>query len=263
VSTFLSVLSRHNIDFVFLFLLALAFYLICRHFIANGPSRRSALWGCFCCVLSSAVVSRLSAMLVDQTRYNFLYGTLSALVTLLVKVFFFFMFLFFSAQLASVLDSFDALLFIKLHQAKMKKRPGLLDKLFFSVEGRLQKYFRFYPGGTTIFSREDPGEDVFYLLEGEVDVFMLSEDSGEKPVTLNEGDFFGEMGHLLSENRSATTKARSGASVLVLPPGLFDVMLKYDTAMGRTIMEHLSGRLKAMNEQYSQLTALFDGNVLI
>jgi CRP-like cAMP-binding protein len=118
------------------------------------------------------------------------------------------------------------------------------------VEGRLQKYYRLYPGGTTIFSREDPGEDVFYLLEGKVDVFMLSEDSGGKPVTLNRGDFFGEMGHLLSENRSATTKAKSGASVLVLPPGLFDVMLKYDTAMGRTIMEHLSGRLKAMNEQY-------------
>jgi CRP-like cAMP-binding protein len=193
-------------------------------------------------------------MLLDQTRYNFLYGTLGRLVTLLVQVFFFFMFFFVCAQLASVLDSFDALLFIKLHQARMKKKHlGLLDKLFFSAEGRLQKYFRSYSGGMTIFSREDAGKEVFYLLEGEVEIFMLSENSGENPVVLNEGDFFGEMGYFLSENRSATTKARYDVSVLVLPPVLFDEMLKHDTAMGRTIIEHLSGRLKTMNEQYSAM----------
>jgi membrane protein len=262
VSIFLSIMSRYNINFVFLFLLALLFYLICRYFIANGPSRRSALWGSICFVFSSAVLSRILTLLLDQTRYNFLYGTLGSLVTLLVKVFFFFMFFFVCAQLASVLDSFDALLFIKLHQARSKKKhSGLLDKLFFSPKGKLQRYFRFYPGGATIFSRKDSGEEVFYLLDGEVEVFMLSEDSGEKPIVLKEGDFFGEMGHLLSENRSATTKARSDASVLVLPPVLFDEMLKYDTAMGRTIMEHLSERLKAMNEQYNAMINT-DNNML-
>jgi len=254
VSIFLSILTRYNINFVFLFILALLFYLICRYFIANGPSRRSAFWGSICFVFSYAVLSRVLSMLLDQTRYNFLYGTLGRLVTLLVQVFFFFMFFFVCAQLASVLDFFDALLFIKLYQARMeKKHPGPLDKLFFSAEGRLQKYFRSYSEGMTIFSREDTGEEVFYLLEGEVEVFMLSENYGEKPVVLNKGDFFGEMGHFLSENRSATTKARTDVSVLVLPPVLFDEMLKHDTAMDRTIMEHLSGRLKTMNEQYSAI----------
>ena len=255
VSIFLSILTRYNIHFVFLFILALIFFLICRYFIANGPSRRSAFWGSLCFVFSSAVLSRILTMLLSQTRYNFLYGTLGRLVTLLVQVFFFFMFFFVCAQLASVLDSFDALLFTKLHQARSKKkrRLGLLDKLFFPVEGRLQKYFRSYSGGMTIFSREDTGEEVFYLLEGEVEVFMLSENSGEKSILLNEGDFFGEMGHFLSENRSATTKARTDVSVLVLPPVLFDEILKHDMAMGRTIIEHLSGRLKKMNEQYSAM----------
>jgi len=255
VSVFLSILTRYNIHFVFLFVLALLFYLICRYFIANGPSRRSAFWGSLCFVFSYTVLSRILTILLDQTRYNFLYGTLGRLVTLLVQVFFFFMFFFVCAQLASVLDSFDALLFIKLHHARSKKKKhlGLLDKLFFSAEGRLQKYFRSYSGGMTIFSRKDAGEEVFYLLEGEVEVFMLSENPGEKPIVLNEGDFFGEMGYFLSENRSATTKARADVSVLVLPPALFDEMLRHDTAMGRTIIEHLSGRLKTMNEQYSAM----------
>jgi len=254
VSIFLSILTRYNIHFVFLFVLALLFYFICRYFTANGPSRRSAFWGSLCFVFSYAVLSRVLTILLDQTRYNFLYGALGRLVTLLVQVFFFFMFFFFCAQLASVLDSFDALLFIKLYRARMKKKHlGLLDKLFFSAEGRLRRYFRSYPGGMTIFSREDSGEEVFYLLEGEVEVFVLSENSGEKPLVLNEGDFFGEMGHFLSENRSATTKAKTDVSVLVLPPVLFDEMLKHDTTMDRIIMEHLSGRLKTMNRQYSAI----------
>jgi CRP-like cAMP-binding protein len=254
ISFLFSTLSRYNIHFAFLFLLALAFYLICRYSIANGPSRRSALWGSLCCVLSCAAMFRLLAMLVNKTRNNFLYGTLGALVTLLAEVFFFFLIFFFCAQLASVLDSFDALLFMKLHKARAKKkRPELLDKLFFSAEGRLQKYFRSYKSGMTIFSRKESGEDVFYLLEGDVEVYMLSDDSGEKPVILHAGDFFGEMGHLLSENRTATVKAGTDVSVLALPPVLFDTMLKYDTAMGMTIMEHLSERLKKMNEQYSAM----------
>jgi membrane protein len=254
ISFFLSILSRYNIHFAFLFLLTLAFYLICRYLTANGPSRRSALWGSLCCVFSCAVMIRLLAMLVNKTRNNFLYGTLGALVTLLAEVFLFFMIFFFCAQLSGVLDSFDALLFMKLHQARKKKeRVGFLEKLYFSPEGRLQKYFRFYKSGATIFSREDAGDDVFYILEGEVNVFMLPAGSGEKPVILKGGDFFGEMGHLLSENRGATVNARSGVSVIVLPPVLFDEMLKYDTTMGRTIMEHLSERLKTRNEQYSAM----------
>jgi membrane protein len=250
----ISTLSHNHVNVAFLFLLAAAFYFICRYFIANGPSRRSAIWGSLCCVFSSAIVFRVLTMLLNQTRYNFLYGTLGSLVFLLVRVFFFFMIFFISAQFAWVLDSFDVLLFMKLRQARMKKsRPGLMDKLFIHAEGRLQKYFRTYTKGMTIFSREDRGEEIFYLLEGEVDVFMLSEEMGEKPVTLSGGAFFGEMSHLLSENRSATVKARSDISVLALPPALFDETVKYDTTVDMTIMEHLSNRLKARNEQYSAL----------
>jgi len=252
-SVFLSTLSRLNINVVFLGILALVFYVVCRYLTANGPSRRSALLGSFWCVLFSAVATRFLTMLQIQTRYNFLYGTLGSLVILLVNVYFFFMIFFICAQLARVLDSFDVLLFMKLRQARAKTRPGLLDKLYCSVEGKMQKYIRSYPKGSTIFSRGDSGEDVYYLLEGKVSVAMLSEDSGEKPAVLEKGAFFGEMDYLLSENRSATVKTKSKVSVLVLPPDYFADMLKYDTTIHRTIIEHLSQKLKTRDEQYNAL----------
>jgi len=243
-----------NINVVSFFLMILIFYFVCRHLIANGPSRLSAFWGSLCFTVSYTVFSRIMNMFLDQTRYNFLYGALGSLIFLLVNVFFFFLFFFSFAQFTKVLDSFDALLFLRFRQARMHTgRPGFDHFLFFSDEGTLKKYSHSYPEKTVIFSKGDEGTDIFYLLEGEVDIYMSNENSGETPVTLQSGAFFGEMGHLLSENRTATAKTKTAVTALVLPPPLFDEMLKYDTSMDRALMELMSQRLKSRNEQFGEL----------
>jgi len=242
--------SLINIRVVPFFLMIFIFYFVCRFLIANGPSRISAFWGSLCFAFSYTVFSRIMILFLNQTQYNFLYGALGSLIFLLVNVFFFFMFFFTCAQLTKVLDSFDSLLFLRFRQARMNSdRPGFEHLLFLSEKGKLQKYSHTYPKNAVIFSKNDEGNDVFYLLEGEVNIFLSEKNSGEKPITLQQGAFFGEMGHLLSENRTATVKAKTAVTALVLPPPLFDEMLKYDTSMDRTIMEHMSQRLKERNEQ--------------
>jgi membrane protein len=246
--------SLINIRVVSFFLMIFIFYFVCRFLIANGPCRISAFWGSLCFAFSYTVFSLILTMFFDQTKYNFLYGALGSLIFLLVNVFFFFLFFFSCAQLTKVLDSFDVLLFLRFRHARMNAgRPGFEHLLFLSEKGKLQKYSHTYPENTVIFSKGDEENDIFYLLEGEVNIFMSDENSGEKPVTLQQGAFFGEMGHLLSENRTATAKAKTAVTALVLPPPLFDEMLKYDTSMDRTIMELMSRRLKKMNEQFDAL----------
>jgi len=251
---FSNIHSLINIRVVPFFLMIFIFYFVCRFLIANGPSRISAIWGSVCFAFSYTVFSRILTLFLNQTNYNFLYGALGSLIFLLVNVFFFFLFFFSCAQLTKVLDSFDALLFLRFRQARMiDGRPGFEHLLFLSEKGKLQKYSHTYPKNTVIFSKGDEGNDIFYLLEGEVNIFISDENSGEKPVTLQQGDFFGEMGHLLSENRTATAKAKTAVKALVLPPSLFDEMLKYDTSMDRTIIELMSQRLKSRNEQFDAL----------
>jgi len=251
---FSNILSLINIHVVSFFLLIFIFYFVCRFLIANGPCRISAFWGSLCFAFSYTVFSLILTMFSDQTKYNFLYGALSSLIFLLVNVFFFFLFFFSCAQLTKVLDSFDALLFLQFRQARMNAgRPGFERLLFFSEKGRLQKYSHTYPEGAVIFSKGDEGSDIFYLLEGEVNIFMSDGNSGEKPVTLRHGVFFGEMGHLLSENRTVTVKAKTTVTALVLPPSLFDEMLKYDASMNRMIMALMSQQLKTRNEQFDAL----------
>jgi CRP-like cAMP-binding protein len=132
-------------------------------------------------------------------------------------------------------------------------RPKFEHLLFNSEEGILKKYAHSYPENAVIFSKGDEGNDIYYLLEGEVNIYMTDVNSGEKPAVLHHGAFFGEMGHLLSENRTATAKTKTAVTALVLPPHLFDEMLKYDTSMDRALMELMSQRLKSRNEEFGEL----------
>jgi membrane protein len=242
-------------------IMALAFYFVCRTITANAPGRVSLLWGTIFFAAACTILSILFQSMSNQVKYNFLYGALGGLVMLLVNVYVFFICFFTCAQFAKINDSFDALLFSRLRQSRM---PGgdITKKLFFSAEGRLEKYLRAYKEDATIFEKGSGGNEIYYLLEGEVNVIIPSAgrtadnsrapDDDLVPVnTLTAGSFFGEMGHLLSGERTATIKAKTSIQTLVLPPALFDEILQYDTGMDRTMLEHLSRRLKTRNEQFT------------
>jgi membrane protein len=228
---------------------SLGFIVWCAYLLvpANAPRRLSALQGAVFCVASSEIASAALRLLLNNAQYNFLYGALGSLVMLLVNVYFFFIFFFFGAQLAFVIDSFDALLFSKMLQVKIraaqKTKEGFWGRTWgrvFSAGGKLQKYLRFFSAGETIFVQGGGDNEIYYLLEGEVEEYV----SGAAAGVLEAGAFFGEMSYLLSAGRSADVKAKTPVSALALPPPLFEEILKYDPGLNRTIIENLSRRLK-------------------
>ncbi|MCL2599652.1 MAG: YihY/virulence factor BrkB family protein, partial [Treponema sp.] len=244
------------------FLLYIAYRLI----PANPPNRFSAFCGSVFCTIVYGVAAMLLGMLLGQPRYNFLYGTLGDLVILLVNVYFFFLFFFFGAQFAAVTNSFEALLFLRLRETRIGvSKKGRLDpgqRLFSTPDGKLKKYQRFYGKGETILSKGDAGNDIYFLLDGEVEVFIPSPKNrgdtgcaGDCAVsTLKPGSFIGEMSYLLSEDRSATIRTKTDASALALPPRLFEAILGSDTGLDRSIIENLSQRIKKSNEQIAALS---------
>ncbi|MCL2139675.1 MAG: YihY/virulence factor BrkB family protein [Treponema sp.] len=230
----------------------------------NAPSRFSALRGSVFCIFFWICLSLGLEIMLKQSKYDFLYGALSDLIMMLITVYFFFMFLFMGGQFAYVLDSFDALLFTRMREARIKiaenKNSGIIKSitniingLFSSVNGKLKKYYRFYHKGEILFSRGEQGDAIFYLLEGKVEV-ILSDDHTSAGI-INEDSFFGEMSHLLGEARNATIMANTDVSVLMLPPQLFDKIVKNDTSLDRDIIMHLSRRIQKGNEQITELAA--------
>jgi len=271
ISLLLFVTSHTGVRFSSILLLWLFSFLAYLLVPVNRPRKFSALQGAFICIIAYSCVSLFLRFILDISRYNFLYGTLGSVVILLVNVYFFFNFFLLGAQFAFVTDSFDALFFSKLRQitvipdeeTEVKKFAlnrifsRLLYNLYFPDNGKMTKYLRRYEKGRIIFKQGDVVDDIYYLLHGEVEVFLSSsQDETDSPAKLDfaadkvkAGSFFGEMGHLLSEERSATIIAKTDVSVFVLPPHLFDTVLKYDTNLDRDIIEHISRRLKNANDK--------------
>ena len=253
--------SQIGMNVFYIVLMGLAAFFIYLYVPENTPRRFSAFCGALLFVITSYCTAMLLGFILNISRINFLYGALGNIIILLVNVYFFFTFFFLGAQLVYVIDSFDSLLFSKLRQiktaavhAKKLHIANLLNNLIFHVDSSLSKYLQFYKKNEIIFSQGSSGDDIYYLLEGEVEVLLsLPPDTGNPSFVsagiLTAGSFFGEMGYLLSENRAATIKALANCTVFSLPPSLFETIIKNDTNLDIEIIEHMSRRLKNTNQQ--------------
>ena len=77
---------------------------------------------------------------------------------------------------------------------------------------------RLVPAGTSVVREGDPGDTMYVLSEGQVQVTTSDGGSGAREVALLQpGAIFGEMALLLNRRRSATVQAVSDAALLVLP----------------------------------------------
>jgi len=98
----------------YVFLLGIVSFCLYLFVPVNPPRKFPAFCGALFCVFFYGTISMILAVILDITRYNFLYGALGNLVVLLINVFFFFSFFMMGAQLAFVMEAF-------------KEMPSLLD----------------------------------------------------------------------------------------------------------------------------------------
>lgn len=225
--------------------------------VPNGEPRwKSALAGAALCIIIYAILSALFNVFINPERYHVIYGTLGDLILLLAKVYFFFMFFFIGAQFAFVVEYFDALLFIRLQAARSSPKPFFIDKaLFASVKnGRLRTYCRSYQPGETIFLEGEDSHEIYYILSGAAHVYLANKKNGrhERVAVITSDNFFGEMGHVLANKRSATVKADADFTALVLPPRLFEHIMAIDKNADNKVIEMLSERLKHTNDRLTQ-----------
>jgi membrane protein len=241
-------------------ILGLVTYSAYRLIPANPPRRVSAFYGGVFCIILYEIMSMVLRIMLGQSKYNFLYGTLGNLITLLINVYFFFLFFLMGGQFAYVSDYLDSYLFIKMRRArisaggnshtKLFSISNAVNRLFLSADGSLRKYHRFHKKGETIFFQKDKSDEIYYILEGEVETLVLSgPDNYTQTGTIGADSFFGEMGYLLSEARTATIRAKTDVSALALPPRVFEDILRHDASLDRALIENLYRSLKDKNAQ--------------
>jgi len=100
--------------------------------------------------------------------------------------------------------------------------------------------FEDYAAGDVIFSEGDPGETMFAIRAGEVEIH-IGDDVLE---TLGEGAIFGELALIDKVNRSASARARTACEIVVIDERQFTFLVQQTPTFALQVMRVLAERLR-------------------
>ncbi|HSY42573.1 MAG TPA: cyclic nucleotide-binding domain-containing protein, partial [Candidatus Acidoferrum sp.] len=110
---------------------------------------------------------------------------------------------------------------------------------------------RSFPAGTRIFSENDPGDGVYIIREGQVEIAHLV---GDRALCVfskfGPGDFFGEMAVIDDLPRSATTMAVKETKVYFIPRAEMSALLQRSPELSFKLMREISQRLRDFNQHH-------------
>ena len=114
---------------------------------------------------------------------------------------------------------------------------------------------RRFPKHKTIVEEGLPGDYMYVIREGRVQVSKLSDDGREKILEFFEkGDFFGEMSLLDDAPRSASVRALTDTRILALSRADFLSVLRRSPDVAMAVVQELARRLRETGEQASSLS---------
>jgi CRP/FNR family transcriptional regulator, cyclic AMP receptor protein len=97
-----------------------------------------------------------------------------------------------------------------------------------------------FAAGQIIFSEGQPGEVMYVVLEGEVDI----QTSGKLIETIHAGDMFGEMALVDSEPRSAEAVARTDCKLVPINKKRFVYLVTETPFFALEVMQVMANRLR-------------------
>jgi CRP-like cAMP-binding protein len=102
---------------------------------------------------------------------------------------------------------------------------------------------RSYAAGDTIVSAGDPGDEMFVIVEGTVDVVV-----GDHVISLGPGEIIGEMA-LIDDGhrRAATLRAQTAAKLAPVDRRQFEFLVRNHPSFGLEVMKTMADRLRSMN----------------
>jgi CRP-like cAMP-binding protein len=131
----------------------------------------------------------------------------------------------------------------------------LPDGLSAEVRQRLQTIRS--PKGRTLLEKGSNSRDVFFVLEGEVEVVLYSPDGREVFVTaIGPGEMFGQLAALDGRPRSATIVALSDVILAIMSPNDFIRCIENFPPAAIWLARNLASALRQATEHIFELSAL-------
>ena len=122
-----------------------------------------------------------------------------------------------------------------------------------TTDNLLERFARDYDAGTVLFREGEPGDFMYVVQTGEVEIRRNVGDHERVLAVLPAGEFFGEMALINQRPRSATAVVRSPSRLLVIEPRTFEAMIRGKTEIAVRMIKTLAGRLERANNQIELL----------
>lgn len=122
-----------------------------------------------------------------------------------------------------------------------------------AVNDALSRFARDYAAGTVLFEEGQPGDFMYVVQHGEVEIRRQVGADERVLAVLAPGEFFGEMAILNARPRSATAVVRSAATLLVIEGRTFEAMLRARPEIALRIIKSLASRLEHANQHIELL----------
>jgi signal transduction histidine kinase len=108
-----------------------------------------------------------------------------------------------------------------------------------------------FPVGKEIFKEGDPGDGVYIVREGVVEISVLGGQTGRYIFSkVGPGELLGEMAVIEDKPRSATAVAREKTTLYFLPRNEILDLVEKSPALAMTLLREVSHRLRSFNRQY-------------
>ena len=108
-----------------------------------------------------------------------------------------------------------------------------------------------YAAGSTIFSKGDPGDSMFVVVKGKVDISV----DGQVVDSLDDGDIFGEMSLIDNQDRSADAVAGSDCTLVKIDERRFLYMTDHTPRFALQVMRLVADRLRERMADLERLRA--------
>jgi CRP/FNR family transcriptional regulator, cyclic AMP receptor protein len=121
------------------------------------------------------------------------------------------------------------------------------------VSDGLERFARDFAAGTVLFHEGQPGDFMYVVATGEVEIRRTVGETELQLAILPPGEFFGEMAILNSRPRSATAVVRVPSRLIVIEGRTFEAMLRARPEIALRIIKSLALRLESANQQVELL----------
>ncbi len=125
------------------------------------------------------------------------------------------------------------------------------------MESGPELFGKIYRKGESIFHQDEPGDEMYIIQSGAVEVSVFQDHRKLVLALLGKGDFFGEMALLDSKPRSATVTAITRTRLLTLSREIFLERANYNPAIILHVLQAICRRIDRMT---GQIRTMIDGD---